>query len=311
MVASQGLARLDREQVHQLFSSYRQFQDRALRDQLVLAHTPRAAYLARKFADRGEPVDDLVQVATIGLLNAIDRFDPARGVQFFTYATVTIVGEIRRHFRDRCWTIRVPRGLRELNNHLMRARDRLSQELGRTPTVDDMARECGVGLERAIEAVEVGRAYHPASLDAQIEGEEEYGRLGADDPALQGVEDRVSLERAIRCLPEQLQATIRMRYFQELGQAEVARRLGTSQMAVSRSERQALELLRATLSWHDVAPVARSNGGAGRRGNGHAGNGNGGTGHVRRPARVPPLPAVLGAGRQAAFLDDIPERSRA
>src|SRR3990170_3681054 len=92
MVASQGLARLDRQQVHQLFSSYRQFQDRALRDQLVLAHTPRAAYLARKFVDRGEPVDDLVQVATIGLLKAIDRFDPARGVQLFTYATVTIVG---------------------------------------------------------------------------------------------------------------------------------------------------------------------------------------------------------------------------
>ena len=293
MVASQGLARLDRQQIHQLFSSYRQSQDRALREQLVLAHTPRAAYLARKFANRGEPVDDLVQVATIGLLKAIDRFDPARGVQFSTYATVTIVGEIRRHFRDRFWTIRVSRGLRELNNRLMRAKDRLSQELGRTPTVDEMARECGVGLERAIEAFEVGRAYHPASLDAQIEGEEEYDRLGADDPALQGVVDRVSLERAVQCLPERLQATIRMRYYQGLGQAEVARRLGTSQMAVSRIERQALELLRA--SWHDglPAPATSSNGGAKRSGNGHAGNGNG--------MRAKPLPAVLGAERQAAL----------
>ena len=293
MVASQGLARLDRQQIHQLFSSYRQSQDRALREQLVLAHTPRAAYLARKFANRGEPVDDLVQVATIGLLKAIDRFDPARGVQFSTYATVTIVGEIRRHFRDRFWTIRVSRGLRELNNRLMRARDRLSQELCRTPTVDEMARECGVGLERAIEAFEVGRAYHPASLDVQIEGEEEYDRLCADDPALQGVVDRVSLERAVHSLPERLQATIRMRYYQGLGQAEVARRLGTSQMAVSRIERQALELLRA--SWHDglPAPATSSNGGAKRRGNGHAGNGNG--------MRAKPLPAVLGAERQAAL----------
>lgn len=293
MVASQGLARLDRHQIHQLFASYRQSQDRALREQLVLAHTPRAAYLARKFANRGEPVDDLVQVATIGLLKAIDRFDPARGVQFSTYATVTIVGEIRRHFRDRFWTIRVSRGLRELNNRLMRARDRLSQELCRTPTVDEMARECGVGLERAIEAFEVGRAYHPASLDVQIEGEEEYDRLGADDPALQGVVDRVSLERAVHSLPERLQATILMRYYQGLGQAEVARRLGTSQMAVSRIERQALELLRA--SWHDglPAPATPSNGGAKRSGNGHAGNGNG--------TRAKPLPAVLGAERQAAL----------
>jgi len=299
MVASQGLARLDRHQIHQLFSAYRQSQDRALREQLVLAHTPRAAYLARKFANRGEPVDDLVQVATIGLLKAIDRFDPARGVQFSTYATVTIVGEIRRHFRDRFWTIRVSRGLRELNNRLMRAKDRLSQELGRTPTVDEMARECGVGLERAIEAFEVGRAYHPASLDAQIEGEEEYDRLGADDPALQGVVDRVSLERAVQCLPERLQATIRMRYYQGLGQAEVARRLGTSQMAVSRIERQALGLLRAMVSRRDglPAPATPSNGGAKRSGNGHAGNGNG--------ARAQPLPAVLGAERQQAALPSL------
>lgn len=303
MVASQGLAKLDRQQIQQLFSAYRHFQDRALREQLVLAHIPLAAYLARRFANRGEPIDDLIQAATIGLLKAIDRFDPARGVQFSTYASITIAGEIRRHFRDKCWTIRVSRGLRELNNRLMRTMDKLSQDLGRSPTIDEIAREGGVPFEQAVEAFEVGRAYNPASLDAPVEGEEdEYDRLGADDPAIQGAEDRVSLERAMRCLPERLQATIRMRYFLGMGQAEVARRLRTSQMAVSRLQRQALEQLRAIVSRHEgaPAPAPRSNGGAERRGNGHAGNGNDGTGHARRPARVQPRPAVLGAGRQAA-----------
>lgn len=292
MVVSQGLARLDRQQIDQLFSSYKQSQDRVLREQLVLAHTSRAVSLARKFANRGEPVDDLVQVATIGLLKAIDRFDPARGVQFSTYATVTIVGEIRRHFRDRFWTIRVPRGLRELNNRLMRTGDRLSQELGRTPAVAEIARACSVGLERAIEAYEVGRAYHPASLDGPIEGEEQYDRLGADDPVLQGVEDRVSLEHAVHCLPDRLQATIRMRYYQGWGQAEVARRLGTSQTAVSRIERQALNLLRAMVGWLDGLPALPLNGRAKRSGNGHAGNGNGGA----RPARGSPHAPGLRSG---------------
>lgn len=293
MAVSQDLARLDRQQISQLLVLYRRSQDRALREQLVLAHTWRAAFLARKFAGRGEPVDDLVQVATIGLLKAIDRFDPDRGVQFSTYSTVTILGEIRRHFRDRFWTIRVSRGLRELNQRLMRAKERLFQELGRTPTVEEMARDCGVGLERATEALNVGRAYHPASLDAQVEGEEEAGRLGAEDPALQEVEDRVVLERAVHSLPERLQAMIRLRYYLGLDQTEVAQRVGTSQIAVSRGERQALELLRAMIRWHDGAPVPASNGGAKRSGNGHAGNGNGGASPLRRPVRAQPLPVSV------------------
>ena len=286
MVVSQGLVKLDRQQTHQLFSSYRQSQDRVLREQLVLAHTPRAASLARRFANRGEPVDDLIQVATIGLLKAVDRFDPARGAQFSTYATVTIVGEIRRHFRDRFWTIRVPRGLRELNSRLMRAGERLSQELGRTPALAEIAGACGIGLERAIEALGVGRAYRPASLDGPIEGEEQHERLGADDPALREVEDRVSLEHAIRCLPDRLQATIRMRYYQGLGQAEIGRRLGTSQMAVSRIERQALRLLRAMVGWRDDLPALSVNGRGERNGNGHAGNGNG-TAHLPSVSMAP------------------------
>lgn len=301
-IASQGLAKLDRQQILELFAAYRRSPDRALREQLVLAHTPLAAYLARRFANRGEPLVDLIQVATIGLLKAIDRFDPARGVQFSTYATVTILGEIKRHFRDKCWTIRVSRGLRELNNRLMRTMEKLCQELGRSPTIDEIAREGGVSFERAVEAFEVGRAYNPASLDAPVEGEEqETDRLGAEDPAIQGVEDRVSLDRAIQCLPERLQATIRMRYFLGMGQAEVARQLRTSQMVVSRLQRQALEQLRAKVSRHESAPApaSRSTGGAQPKGNGHAGNGSSGKELFRRRA-VHPLPVVLGAGRQGA-----------
>jgi len=313
MVASQGLARGDPQQIHQIFSAFRQSQDQALRERLVLAHAPRAAALARRFANRGEPIDDLIQVATIGLLKAVDRFDPTRGVQFSTYATATILGELRRHFRDRFWTIRVSRRLRELNHRLMRAGDRLAQELGRTPTVAEMARECGVGLERALEAFEVGRAYRPASLDAPVvDGGEETGRPGADDPALQGVEDRMFLERAVHGLPERLRATIRMRYYEGLRQAEVARRIGTSQVAVSRIERQALDVLRAMVSWHDDLPASPSNGrakrsgnghaGNGHAGNGHAGNGNGSTGRRRGRARVQPRAGDPSAEPQAVSL---------
>lgn len=174
--------------------------------------------------------------------------------------------------------IRVSRGLRELNNRLTGTRDRLSQELGRTPTVDEIARKGSVRLGPAIEALEVGRAYNLASLDTPVGGDEGCEHLGADDPAIQRVEDRVLLEGAIRGLPERLRATIRMRYLQGLGQAEVARRLGTSQMRVARLERQALELLRAMVTGHESAPapVPRTSGGAPRRGNGQAGNGNGG-----------------------------------
>lgn len=224
-----------------------------MREQLVLAHGTLAAYLARKFANRGEPLDDLTQVAQIGLLKAIDRYDPTRGIEFTTYATVTIVGEIKRHFRDKYWAIRVPRRLRELNNSLMRTVEAMTQRLGRSPTMPEIAHETGVPFEEVVEAFELGRAYNPASLNAEVmEGGKEHpssllDHLGANDPELSRMEDRTTLESALGTLPERQQMILRLRYYEGLSQAEIAARLGISQMHVSRIQREALNRLRTII----------------------------------------------------------------
>ena len=139
--------RQDKEALRAQFLKFAKTHDPAIRESLVLAYSSLAAYMARKFANRGEPLDDLTQVASIGLLKAIDRFDPMRGIEFTTYATVTIVGEIKRHFRDKFWTVRVPRRLRELNNSLMKSVESLSQRLGRSPTLQEIADESRVPFE--------------------------------------------------------------------------------------------------------------------------------------------------------------------
>jgi RNA polymerase sigma-B factor len=224
--------------------------DAALREQIALAHTDLVRYLARKFAFRGEPLEDLTQVAQIGLLNAIDRYDPNRGVQFVTYATTTIVGEIKRYFRDKSWSVHVPRRLRELNNQLMRALSTLSATGGRSPTVAEMAQAVGVSFEEAVEALEVGRAYNPASLDADAGvGDDDDAAplkdyIGGVDPELGRLENRHTVEDALRRLAEREQLVLRMRYYEERSQAEIARRLGISQMHVSRIQREALRKLR-------------------------------------------------------------------
>jgi RNA polymerase sigma-B factor len=233
-----------------LLQEFHASRDAALREQIALTHGALVRYLARKFAFRGEPLEDLVQVAHIGLLNAIDRYDPNRGVQFVTYATTTIVGEIKRYFRDKSWSVHVPRRLRELNNQLMRALSTLSATGGRSPTVAEMAQAVGVSFEEAVEALEVGRAYNPVSLDADVGASEEDDAaplkdyLGGIDPELGRLEDRHTVEDALRRLPDREQTVLRMRYYEELSQAEIARRLGISQMHVSRIQREALRRLR-------------------------------------------------------------------
>src|SRR5215469_10512684 len=158
---------LQKAEVRTLFQRLRKTGDPAAREALILAHQSLAIYLARKFADRGEPLEDIIQVAQIGLLKAIDRYDTTRGIEFTTYATPTIVGEIKRHFRDKLWAIRVPRRLRELNYTLMRAIEELSQRLGRSPTIPEIAQFTKVDFEDVISALEVGRAYSLVSLDAE------------------------------------------------------------------------------------------------------------------------------------------------
>jgi len=250
MPTRSGKNRQDKEALRGLFVKFAETRDKSTREELVLSYTSLAAYLARKFANRGEPLDDLTQVANIGLLKAIDRFDPTRGIEFTTYATVTIVGEIKRHFRDKFWTVRVPRRLRELNNSLMKSVESLSQRLGRSPTLLEIARESGVPFEEVVEAFELGRAYNPASLDAELaEGDEDHGTslmdyLGEEDPELARLEDRHTLEGALRSLPERQYEILRLRYYEGLSQAEIARKLGISQMHVSRIQRDALKRLR-------------------------------------------------------------------
>jgi RNA polymerase sigma-B factor len=245
---------LDRSEARALFQQLHRTRDPAIREELVLAHASLAVYLARKFADRGEPLEDIVQVAQIGLLKAIDRYDPDRGIEFTTYATPTIVGEIKRHFRDKLWAIRVPRRLRELNYTLMRAVEDLSQRLGRSPTIQEIADTTGVPFDDVLEAMEVGRAYSLVSLDAETsEGDEDrpvslLESIGDEDQALEHLEDRATLEWGLGMLAERAREIVRMRYYEDLSQAEIARRLGISQMHVSRILRDALARLRALIA---------------------------------------------------------------
>jgi RNA polymerase sigma-B factor len=250
MTSTPARKSVDKAALRELFLKFAETHDPAVREELILSYSSLAAYLARKFANRGEPIEDLTQVAHIGLLKAVDRFDPTRGIEFTTYATVTIVGEVKRHFRDKFWTVRVPRRLRELNNSLMKSVESLSQRLGRSPTIPEIAQETGVPFEDVVEAFELGRAYNPASLDAEMaEGDEDHGTslmdyLGQEDQELIRLEDRHTLEDALRSLPERQHEILRMRYYEGMSQADIARKLGISQMHVSRIQRDALKRLR-------------------------------------------------------------------
>ena len=197
-----------------------------------------AEYLARRFANRGEPLDDLVQVASLGLLKAVDRFDPERGVEFSTYATHTIVGELKRHFRDKGWAIRAPRRMQELYLRLGKVVATLGQELGRSPTIAELATEVKVSEEEVLEALEAGQAYRSTSLDAPTgteDGETLATRFGDEDPSARGRrERRATLSPLLAQLPPRERLILHMRFFDGLTQSEIATRLGISQMHVSR-----------------------------------------------------------------------------
>src|SRR5437588_13106713 len=167
----------ERDELGRKFEQYAESRDPGLRDHLVTAHLGLAEYLARRFANRGEPLDDLIQVASVGLLKAVDRFDPDRGLEFSTYATPTIVGELKRHFRDKGWAVRVPRRVQELHLRLGKVVSSLSQDVGRAPTIAEIAERAGASEEEVLEAMEAGRAYRFASLDAPAAGDEENQAL--------------------------------------------------------------------------------------------------------------------------------------
>ncbi|MEU6357253.1 RNA polymerase sigma factor SigF [Streptomyces sp. NPDC047072] len=245
----------DRSGARALFVELRTLKDGSpeyaeLRNRLVRMHLPLVEHLARRFRNRGEPLDDLTQVATIGLIKSVDRFDPDRGVEFSTYATPTVVGEIKRHFRDKGWAVRVPRRLQELRLALTTATAELSQLHGRSPTVHELAEKLGISEEEVLEGLESANAYSTLSLDVPDTDDESPAvadTLGAEDEALEGVEYRESLKPLLEDLPPREKRILLLRFFGNMTQSQIAQEVGISQMHVSRLLARTLAQLREKL----------------------------------------------------------------
>jgi RNA polymerase sigma-B factor len=221
------------------------------RDGLVSLHLPLVEHCARRFRNRGEPFEDLVQVGTIGLIKSIDRFEPARGVEFSTYATPTIIGEIKRHFRDKGWAVRVPRRLQELRMQIGAATGELTQALGRSPTPRELAGALGCSVEEIVEGIESSNAYSTLSLDATDDTAEDGGvsmldMMGLDDEELEQIEIRESIKPLLEALPIREKRILLLRFFKNKTQSEIAAEIGVSQMHVSRLLSRTLDQLRTS-----------------------------------------------------------------
>jgi RNA polymerase sigma-B factor len=233
------------------FWEYRRTGSRALRNQLIEEHRGFAEYLSRRFGHRGEPLDDLRQVALVGLLKAVERFEPDRGLSFTTFAGPTIVGELKRHLRDRTWSIHVPRRFQELSMLVERSRADLGQQLGRSPTPSEIAADIGVSEEHVLEGMEARNAYRAGSLDLPEAGHDTTtagDRIGVLDEEFSRVEDRAVVREMIAALPVRERRIVYLRFFEGLTQAEIADRTGISQMHVSRLLTRSLEALEAELT---------------------------------------------------------------
>jgi RNA polymerase sigma-B factor len=221
------------------------------RDALVHLHLPLVEHCARRFRNRGEPLEDLVQVGTIGLIKSIDRFDSDRGVEFSTYATPTIIGEIKRYFRDKGWAIRVPRRLQELRMQIGAASAELTQSLGRSPTPRELAEAIGCTVEEIVEGIESSNAYSTLSLDASDDGDDGAATMldaiGIDDEGLEHVEIRESIKPLLDRLEPREKKILLLRFFKNMTQSQIAEEIGVSQMHVSRLLNRTLEQLRTSL----------------------------------------------------------------
>jgi RNA polymerase sigma-B factor len=217
------------------FVEFASTRDPRIRDRLVEDHLGLAYQLALRFANRGETQDDLVQVASLALINAVDRFDPDRGFEFSTFATRTVLGELKRHFRDKGWAVRAPRRVQELYLELGAAADSLAQELGHPPTVLELAERTGATEEAVLEAMEAGQGYRATSIEAPDRQDGTIAsRLGDVDAGFAGTEDHQDLEKALQTIPERERTILRLRFVDGLTQSEIADRIGVSQMHVSR-----------------------------------------------------------------------------
>ena len=238
------------ETTAQRFERYRRDGDRNVRNALVLEHQWIAHYCARRFARRGEPIDDLVQVAQLGVLKAVERYDPARGVNFAGFAIPTVLGELRRHFRDRTWPLRVSRRVKDLTVQVIGATPTLSQRLGRGPSSEDLARHLSVSEAEVDEATAALRSYRTLSLVPLLDDEDAGGdTLGWDDEGMEP--DHVVLRNALAALKPDDQYILVLRFFRGLTQSEIAQRLGTNQVQISRRLRHIFDQLRDLIDPED------------------------------------------------------------
>jgi RNA polymerase sigma-B factor len=243
-----------------LLRRYHEEGDLSAREQLIEQYMSLVRSLARRYAYRGEQLDDLVQIGAIGLIKAIDRFDLGRGVELTTYATPNIIGEIKRHFRDRGWSVRVPRGLQELNIQLSRLLEELTVQLGRSPTIPELAKAAGVTDEEVLEALESGRAYSSLSLSAGTSQDEEGAldpleSIGTEEPRYEISEDMAVLAPGFRVLDDRERRILHLRFFEGLTQSQIAQQVGISQMHVSRLIRRSLDKIRAEIDLPEDAEL--------------------------------------------------------
>ncbi len=223
----------------------------SIRERLITGHLPIARHIARRFRNRGQREEDLIQVATVGLINAVDRFDAERGSDFLSFAVPTITGEVRRYFRDATWSVHVPRRLKELHSKISTTVTALSQDLGRSPRPKEIATELGISVEEVYEGLQAGYAYRSDSLDGADDDESSgasSSRYGELDERLTMVEDRETLASVLTVLPEREAAIVAMRFFENLTQTQIAQRVGLSQMHVSRLLSASVATLRKTMS---------------------------------------------------------------
>jgi RNA polymerase sigma-B factor len=245
-----------------LLRRYHEQGDLAAREQLIEQYMSLVRSLARRYSYRGEQLEDLVQIGAIGLIKAIDRFDLDRGVELTTYATPNIIGEIKRHFRDKGWSVRVPRGLQELNVQLSRLIEQLTVQLGRSPTISELAKSAGVEEEEVLEALESGRAYSSLSLSSGG-GHDEDGDLdpleaiGTEEHQYEVSENRAVLEPGFRVLDERERMILHLRFFKGLTQSQIAAQIGISQMHVSRLIRRSLEKIRDEIAVEEEQTASR------------------------------------------------------
>ncbi|CAN5567772.1 N/A [soil metagenome] len=243
------LDEVERAVLREKFFEFDRTGDLRVRDELIEAHLRLAEHLARRFNNRGVALDDLIQVASLGLVKAVERFDPERGLEFSTFATPTIVGELKRHFRDKGWAVRVPRRVQELHVEINSLVNELTQQLGRSPTVSELAGHARTSEEEVLEAMEAGQAYRSTSIDAPRRGDEDDGRdlanqLGDIDTNMFDAENRMLISRLIQSLPSREQLMVHLRFFEGMTQSQIAERLGISQMHVSRLLSKSLRILR-------------------------------------------------------------------